>query len=90
MIKKPNTKQPELQEITEQEFLSTIQDTIDLLEDEIGSLISSQTQFIRLYRNYIRDKEFSHLKYYTNGSEIMYKANNKHVGFMYDKRTKQT
>lgn len=77
--------EPELTEITEAEFLHYITKTLDTCEDTIGEMDSIKQKFLRLYRDYQVDKQFSNLKFYIQGTFLMYDkqhTNNK-VGFKY-------
>jgi hypothetical protein len=79
------TKKEELTEITEAEFLKYITRTLDTCDDQISVLEATKQQFFRLYRDYQVDKQFSNLKFYVQGTALMYdKQSSDHkIGFKY-------
>ena len=59
---------------------------MDYIDDQTNSIASQRTQYERLYRNYLLDKDNSHMifKIYTDGT-VGYERQEKHIGFQYGK-----
>lgn len=69
-----------LEEITEEEFLNNIEDSINTLSNE-------QKELYKLYYKYLVDKDKYVMKYYLkNDTELCYTKQKLHVGFEYGRK----
>lgn len=81
-------KEEPLVEITEREFLKSINNSLEALEQEILDIETHKMQFYSLYKNYSIDKNTGQkIIYYRQGNSIMYDISDNHVGFKYGKST---
>ena len=75
-------EEPQLKEITENEFQKLVVNSIDFCDDEIGKLCGTRQEFTRLYRNYLIDKERYNMTFYMEKDGfVSYKVNERTIGF---------
>jgi hypothetical protein len=66
-------KTEELVEITEREFVQTINKCIEELDERIQVIEANKHEFAKLYRSYVIDRNMgAKLVYYKMGNRLMY------------------
>jgi len=69
------SKESKLEQLTEEEFVDTLEDSIELFQNKLQSLY-------KMYRTYLKDKERNYLTYYKEDNIIKYTVQKKNpIGF---------
>ena len=83
MIKMVTTKDKKtLVELTEDEFIVSIEGSIQLLEKERLDIVCQEQELYKIYFNYLKDKEKNYIQCYTDGEHLMYDVKKREpIGF---------
>lgn len=82
MVAKKKSDDLERIVIDETEFLSTLLQNINILEDKAAVIESQQAQYTKLYRNYLFDKEIYDLHFFIYDGCVCYDKTRKNkIGF---------